>query len=721
MADCFLKIFNISVTASYLVAAVLLLRLILKKAPKWTNCILWFFVAIRLILPFSIESEISLVPSAQVITINEMSEAPITVDSGIDSIDGKINDAIIAQMQSDSNQHNNNSKNELKEPNKEYTFISVAAYIWLAGVLAMMSYGIVSYFSLKRKVKVCVPFGDYCNVYYCDNIETSFVLGIVKPQIYIASSTPGESIGYVLSHERAHIKRKDHLLKALAFILLCVHWFNPIMWIAYIMLCRDIEIACDEHVIQDENITEITGYVTALLQCGAKRKMINACPVAFGEVGIKSRVKLILKHKKPTFWIVFIAAIISAAVVLGFFTNPKSEAKSDSAVSDFQSEIDMSVEGEKTEIADVKNQKTESICEDNENFINTSGVDTTHENVTSGDNITLKPTDKPNKNDMVSSKVESTDKADSSSSGSIKNESSSEIVDNNESNTDDSKLDNQTTVKVSDYEVDGTVVDWIVEDDFVYMIFQKPNRYIVVDTNKSLVIIDKPLVGYASEMHIFGNDIWLSYRDLKCIKIYDKNTFTLKSTKHFDYEITSFDIYNDYLIFSAGNSIEKVYRYNLKTDDIAEFPAYTGYYFHKPDILVNQKHGLVYMSETGNTGCRAYCYDIESLTLKSKYIKDDYGYFNHKRRSYLIGECLYWGEFGLNATNISRLETQYSNGSSGGILFANDRYVVMLSGIYLRDTCEQIVDATYFGAAAITKSGNVLVVDSTDMSIYYVK
>ena len=724
MTDIFLKILNTSVTASYLVVAVLIIRLILKKAPKWLNCILWFFVAIRLVLPFSIESEISLIPSAQVVTVNETSEVPITIDSGIDSVDGRINDAIIARLQNDYNSDPNHSnfEKEFTHTNNGYTFIKVATYIWLAGILAMFGYGIVSYFSLKRKVRMCVPFNDSNDVYYCDNIDTSFVFGIIKPKIFISSSTPSESVKYVLNHERAHIRRRDYLLKSLAFMLLCVHWFNPVMWVAYIILCRDIEIACDEHVIQDENITEITGYIDALLQCGVKRKTINACPVAFGEVGIKSRVKLILQHKKPTFWIVFIAAILSAAVVLGFFTNPKREINIDNSVSNSQIE---------SSNASTEKEQTEHTNKNKQNVIQTNSDDKTYENVKSENTTTSKPNIMTDKSNVVTDKNNSLDNADTSSGDSIKSESESEtgnnddsgsdIVNNNQSSDKDSPKENQTVVKVSDYEVHGSVVDWIVEDDYVYIVFQNPNRYVVVDTNKELIITDKQLTGYVSEIHIFGNEIWVAYRDLKCIKIHDKNTFTVKSTKYFDYEITSFDIYNDYLIFSAGDTFEKVCRYDLKTGNIAEFTAHMGYGFHKPDVLVNQKNGLVYLSETGNTGCGLYCYDIESLTFKSKYRKDDYGYFNHERRSFLIGENLYWGEFALNANDVSFVEAQYSNGNGGGILFANDRYVVMCSGIYLRDTCEQIVKGSYFGAAAITKSGNVLIVDSSGMTVYSIK
>ncbi len=333
MSDIFVKILNMSITATYIVAAVLLLRLALKKAPKWSVCMLWCIVAIRLVLPFSLESEISLIPNAEPITVSKSENAEVELNTVTDGIYTQTNDATLSQNKETTqieNVETNEDKADIivgdtdtadKKEKKSFSMFDVLSVVWLVGIAAMLIYSVVSYAVIRNKVSVCIHHRD--NIYFCDNINTSFILGAIKPKIYVPSGTDESYFDYVIQHERAHLKRCDHLLKPFAFLLLSIHWFNPFIWISYILLCRDIEGACDERVIEDENITDIIGYSAALLDCSVNRKMFVACPVSFGEVSVKSRIKSVLKYKRPADWLSAVAVVLSLAVALCFLTNPK--------------------------------------------------------------------------------------------------------------------------------------------------------------------------------------------------------------------------------------------------------------------------------------------------------------------------------------------------------------------------------------------------------------
>lgn len=322
MADIFLKIVNMSVSACWLVLAIILFRFIFKKAPKWVNCLLWGIAGLRLVMPFSLESIFSLIPSAEFVPgelihshssvnvsgseiLSYIGNNPVSYDLGISNgslVFTEINAA-------DSNYVN---------PLLIITYI--ASIVWLAGIAALLIYTFVSYLRLKRKVGTAVILRD--NIYQSENVASPFVLGSIKPKIYLPFNINGQDMEHVISHEQAHISRKDHLWKPLGFLILTLHWFNPLVWLGYVLLCRDIELACDEKVVKELDSVQRADYSEALLTCSVNRKMIAACPLAFGEVGVKNRVKSVLNYKKPAFWIIVIAVIVSIVTAVCFLTDP---------------------------------------------------------------------------------------------------------------------------------------------------------------------------------------------------------------------------------------------------------------------------------------------------------------------------------------------------------------------------------------------------------------
>ena len=311
MNELFLKIVNMSVSASWLVLAVLVLRLALKKAPKWINVLLWGIVALRLLCPFSIESALSLIPSAQTLPETVIHGRTFDVQTGIPPVDNRINDYLDDRYYEGVTVPTNNGSNVM----------TVLAVIWLLGVAAMLVYTAVSYSRLNRKVASAVRLRE--NIFQSEYVDSPFVLGIIRPRIYLPYGMDEQKMTHVIAHERTHIRRRDHWWKPLGFLLLTVHWFNPLMWVAYILLCRDIELACDERVIAELGTEERADYSQALLACSVNRRLIAACPLAFGEVGVKERVKNVLNYKKPGFWIVLIAVVACIAVAVCFLTDPE--------------------------------------------------------------------------------------------------------------------------------------------------------------------------------------------------------------------------------------------------------------------------------------------------------------------------------------------------------------------------------------------------------------
>ena len=314
MAAVFLKLLNLSISASWLVLAVLVLRLVSKRSPKWINVLLWGIVALRLVLPFSIESALSLIPSAETVSpaVVQFDPAP-TITSGVSVIDNAVNPSLSEHF----------SAVPTASVNPLYVWTEIAGWVWLIGLGAMLLYALVSYLRLHRRVSVSLPVQD--NIYLCDAISSPFILGVVKPHIYLPSGLDEVQRQNVLAHEQAHLARRDHWWKPLGFALLAVYWFNPVLWLAYTLLCRDIELACDERVIRTMDESAVKTYSTVLLACSMPRKAVITCPLAFGEVGVKERVRNALHYKKPAFWVVAASVAVCVVVAVCFLTDPPTD------------------------------------------------------------------------------------------------------------------------------------------------------------------------------------------------------------------------------------------------------------------------------------------------------------------------------------------------------------------------------------------------------------
>ena len=313
MSELFLKIINMSISASWLIFAVLILRLVLKKAPKWVNVLLWGIVAIRLICPFSFESALSLIPSAETIPKKIISGPSFDVQSGITPVDNRINDYLGDRY----------FEGVTVPANNGNTIMTILTIVWTIGILLLVAYTVISYWRLHREIDTAVRYKD--NILQSENVSSPFVLGLIKPRIYLPFKLDGQDMEHVVAHEQAHIRRKDHWWKPLGFLLLTIHWFNPLMWLAYVLLCRDIELACDEKVIKGLSNEQRADYTQALVACSVNRRMIAACPLTFGEVGVKERVKSVMNYKKPAFWVIIIAVIVCVGVAVCFLTNPKQD------------------------------------------------------------------------------------------------------------------------------------------------------------------------------------------------------------------------------------------------------------------------------------------------------------------------------------------------------------------------------------------------------------
>ncbi|MBR0446309.1 MAG: hypothetical protein IIX23_03325 [Oscillospiraceae bacterium] len=308
MSELFLRLLNMSITAGYLVFAVLLARLFLKKSPKWISCLLWGIVALRLLLPITIESPLSLIPSAEVIPQNITTSTAPALQSGIPMVNNAINPMM--------------TQGVIQSGNIWENVLSVASVIWVIGMAGILLYGMVSYLILQWQIRARIEIQD--GVYICDEVSSPFIFGFFRPKIYLPSGLDPETTGYVLLHEKIHLRRKDHWWKPLGYFLLAIYWFNPLLWVAYILLCRDIEQSCDEKVISQMNAREKQGYSLALVSCSQQRRMITVCPVAFGQVSVKTRIKAIVSYKKPSFWILLSSMVLCVVISVCFLTNPET-------------------------------------------------------------------------------------------------------------------------------------------------------------------------------------------------------------------------------------------------------------------------------------------------------------------------------------------------------------------------------------------------------------
>lgn len=320
MAEVFLQLLNMSITASWLILAVVVLRLLLKKTPKWIICMMWCLVGIRLLIPVSIESVFSLIPSAEVVSEDILYDRSPAINSGIDSVNRVVNPILQENFTPDAGDSVN--------PLQAATYI--AAHLWMLGMAVLLAYTLITYVRLKKRVSDAVRLNG--NIYQSEKVGSPFVLGTVKPHIYVPYGLSEEELSCVIAHEQAHIKRGDHLLKPIAFLVLTIYWFNPLVWMAYTLLCRDIEFACDEKVLQQLGKEKKKIYSEALLRCSisgnVSHRMIAACPIAFGEVGVKNRIRGVLNYKKPAFWIVIVGIVACVVCIVCFMTNPKKDTGS---------------------------------------------------------------------------------------------------------------------------------------------------------------------------------------------------------------------------------------------------------------------------------------------------------------------------------------------------------------------------------------------------------
>ena len=351
MIAVFLHLFNLSVMAGWMVLAVLLLRLCLKKAPRWITCVLWGLVALRLLVPFTIESPISLLPTAETVVSGETADnsTPV-VNSGMEAIDKPLNDWLQTPVPSSPPVGNTTpnvpegetgvipqppvedtptapdekpTDTEEKSVSRMEQILQIAAPVWLVGIGLMLLYELVSVLRVRSRVLDAVRLRD--NVWQSDRVSSPFIFGLFRPRIYVPYDLEEPMLEQVLSHERAHLHRRDHWIKPFAFTLLAVYWYNPLLWVGYILLCKDIELACDEKVLAELGEESKKPYSNALINCSAPRRMISACPLAFGENGVKSRVKSILHYKKPTLWILIGAILVTSFAAVWFLTDPLKE------------------------------------------------------------------------------------------------------------------------------------------------------------------------------------------------------------------------------------------------------------------------------------------------------------------------------------------------------------------------------------------------------------
>lgn len=342
MEAVFLKLFNMSIAASFMIFAVILLRALFKKAPKALRPVLWALVGIRLICPFSLESAFSLIPSAQTIPDSVLSEPSFSVQTGFEGVDTRVNAELASHYYEGVTVPTNTGLHAA-------TLLSV---IWVIGIFALAVYAVVSFVKLRRQTDESIKYAE--NIYLCDRIPTPFILGIVKPRIFLPSSINEADIPYVLAHEKAHLKRRDHLWKPLGFVLLSIYWFNPLIWVAYILLCRDIELACDEKVIKAMGTECKKPYADALINCSVSQKRISACPIAFGETDVKGRIQSVLNYKKPAFWVLLTALLASAAVAVCFLTVPKGIRLTElEQISDTPSSVTVISDGKIYEVTDL--------------------------------------------------------------------------------------------------------------------------------------------------------------------------------------------------------------------------------------------------------------------------------------------------------------------------------------------------------------------------------
>jgi len=313
MSELFLSVLNRSLTASYVILFIIIIRLLLKKAPKVISYALWGVVAFRLIIPFSFESMFSLMPrntNTVPIPHDIIYQQSPKINSGLDVVDSLVNESLPAPAIGAS-------------VNPLQIYIEIGAYFWILGIMILLIYSLVSGILLKRQLRSAELIEQ--NIFEAKNLKTPFVLGLLRPKIYLPVGFNDKERSYILLHEQTHINRKDHIIKVLAFLVLSVHWFNPFVWIAFMLMSMDMELSCDERVLKEMNEDIKKPYANSLLSLATGRHILNGSPLAFGEGNVKGRIKNVLNYRKPPFWIIVFALAIAAVVSIGLLTNPKEQ------------------------------------------------------------------------------------------------------------------------------------------------------------------------------------------------------------------------------------------------------------------------------------------------------------------------------------------------------------------------------------------------------------
>jgi len=334
MDKLFLSILNMSLTGAFIIAAIMLVRLPLKKAPKIISYCFWAVAGFRLIIPFAIEGAFSLIPfNASPIPVDIGVQAVPRIDSGIPIVDNAISNTFSAAM-------------PYSSANPLQIWIGIGSYLWLAGIVVMLIYSTLSIVLLKQRLQSAVNIGE--NIYEANDLNTPIVTGLFRPKIFIPAGLTDEERRYILLHERTHIRRRDHFVKMFAYMLLCIHWFNPLVWVAFLLVCADMEMSCDERVMKELGGEIKHNYSLTLVRMSVRRRILNYSPLAFGEGGLKERVKNVLNFKKPSRWIVLAAVLLVVVLTVGFSVN--GLAKSPNALGD----------GGSAHLADSENVETTS-------------------------------------------------------------------------------------------------------------------------------------------------------------------------------------------------------------------------------------------------------------------------------------------------------------------------------------------------------------------------
>lgn len=314
----FWQMARLSLTAGWMILILLALRPLLKRVPRKYSCMLWGLVALRLMFPFSLKSRVSMVPQAAAAP-RQMVTALAPMQPAAAPLPTLPADALPAAAQTAGG-----------------SGVALLPLLWALGFAAMVVYAAVSYLRLRRRVRICAPAGK--GIYRCDHIRTPFILGVIRPKIYLPSTLDDATARSVLAHERAHLRRGDHLWKPLGYLLLSIHWFNPLCWVAYLLFCRDVEQACDQAVIRTMTTQQRQGYSAALLACALPHPA-RVCPLAFAEVGVKQRIAGVLSYRKPKFWVTILAVVLCIALAAVLLTDPvQAEGKSDAATAPVQAE-----------------------------------------------------------------------------------------------------------------------------------------------------------------------------------------------------------------------------------------------------------------------------------------------------------------------------------------------------------------------------------------------